>query len=644
MIPLLFALFGTAQAADTWIYRNPTYILANDIAPLTTSLNSVGASVTTSTSSTWPTNWSGYKLVIILLPGNSFNSGATAALKSFVDGGGRLVVAGDWSPYTNTENGYANSLFSSLGTGMSLGNNTVAGSGCASTTSVQSDQITDGVGRIYIAASNVVNGGSSLVKYSGNTVAAVAQTSTATSARPAFDTVLVGDVNFFLDDCSGSTTSGNNTTLWQNLYDFCQDTDGDGYTDDACGGDDCDDNDATTYPGAAETPYDGVDDDCDGADLTDVDGDGYAATVVGGTDCDDSDAGVHRGVAETADGVDQNCDGTVDETTSAYDDDGDGYSELGGDCDDSRTSQNPAQPETVNNVDDDCDGTIDDSTAAYDDDGDGFSERDGDCNDDDWRVNPDEAEDFGNGIDDDCDGVADDGSFDADQDGYTSWAGDCNDGDGNTHPGATELPDGKDNNCDGAIDEGTVALDDDGDGYSEAGGDCDDTLATTHPDAAEIDENGVDDNCDGMVDEGGKGSDDDADGYTEIGGDCDDTTASVGPHQAETPANQIDDNCDGIVDEGEFGDADADGVASADGDCDDNNPWVSPTTPEMCDAVDNNCNGRTDEGCEEVEAETIETKRESCGCSTDNGSGAALFLAIAALARRRSGRSGPARR
>ena len=46
------------------------------------------------------------------------------------------------------------------------------------------------------------------------------------------------------------------------------------------------------YAGADEVPYDGQDQDCTGADLTDVDGDGEAAVQADGTDCDDAQAEV----------------------------------------------------------------------------------------------------------------------------------------------------------------------------------------------------------------------------------------------------------------------------------------------------------------------------------------------------------------
>ncbi len=65
-----------------------------------------------------------------------------------------------------------------------------------------------------------------------------------------------------------------------------EDRDNDGFYSDS----DCNDNDNTVYPGADEIPYDGIDQDCDGFDLTDVDNDGYDSDLVGGDDCDDSDA------------------------------------------------------------------------------------------------------------------------------------------------------------------------------------------------------------------------------------------------------------------------------------------------------------------------------------------------------------------
>ncbi len=210
----------------------------------------------------------------------------------------------------------------------------------------------------------------------------------------------------------------------------------------------------------AERPFTVMGNDClnSSDDSWDADDDGFFAC---GTDCDDRDANRNPSAAERADnGVDDDCDGEIDEPANPLgsDDDGDEIAETGGDCDDARPEIGPAAEEVPDAIDNDCDGVVDNRTALYDDDGDGSSEREGDCDDADRLTAPDAVE-TQDGKDNDCDGVVDEGSpsVDDDQDGFTdddAVSPDCDDGDPWTFLGAFEFCDGYDNDCDGVADEG----------------------------------------------------------------------------------------------------------------------------------------------------------------------------------------------
>ncbi|HET9481973.1 MAG TPA: putative metal-binding motif-containing protein [Candidatus Polarisedimenticolia bacterium] len=135
----------------------------------------------------------------------------------------------------------------------------------------------------------------------------------------------------------------------------------------------------------------------------DMDGDGFNST----TDCDENDASINPGAAEACNFHDDDCDGIIDD---GFDADGDLYTTCNGDCNDADILINPGAAEVANGIDDDCDEQVD--NINVDNDGDGYAVNPlpggnaEDCDDSDPDINPGEAE-LVNGIDDNCNGFVD---------------------------------------------------------------------------------------------------------------------------------------------------------------------------------------------------------------------------------------------
>ncbi|MBT9557681.1 MAG: putative metal-binding motif-containing protein, partial [Myxococcales bacterium] len=312
-------------------------------------------------------------------------------------------------------------------------------------------------------------------------------------------------------------------------------------------GGDCNDSNSQVFPGATEA-CNAKDDDCNGIPdepgstgclvrYEDVDSDSYGTTsacVCAGTtgyallagDCADDDPSRNPGADEVCDaeGIDENCNGAAGEqnakgcTTWYFDGDGDAWgiatssrclcaaegkyaAAVSGDCNDGNAAMAPTLAETCDLLDNNCNGQVDEGVMSP-----FYKDNDGDLY-------------GGTSVKEACTAPI----------GYAPDAGDCNDYNPGIHPGATEVCDDLDGDCDGLVDEGltllTIYRDNDGDGFASSAAvatqkcnipvgyttakdvtadgksdwDCNDSNVVAYPKADEICD-GADNDCDGIVD------------------------------------------------------------------------------------------------------------------------------------------------